>query len=71
MNKFAAFVADSEKPPDPHHSVLRPHILDEKPDSASGDDARVRRLAAALRMEDCGVQHHRYPAAVLLQTPGA
>jgi hypothetical protein len=28
-------------------------------------------LAAALRVEDCGVQHHHYPAVVLLQTPGA
>lgn len=34
-----------------------------------GDDAGVRRLATALRVEDGGVQHHRSPAALLLQTP--
>ena len=55
----------------PHHSIFRPHILDEEPGAGGGDGARVRRLAAALRVEDRGVQHHRYPAALLLRTPGA
>jgi hypothetical protein len=71
IDKFAAFREGSETPPDAHHSVFRPHILNEEPGSAGGDDARVRRLAAALRVEDRGVQHHRYPAALLLWTPGA
>lgn len=71
IDKFAAFREGSETPPDAHHSVFRPHILNEEPGSAGGDDARVRRLAAALRVEDRGVQHHRNPAALLLWTPGA
>jgi hypothetical protein len=68
-DKFAAFEQIAKTSGPPYHSVLRPRILDEEPRAASRDDARVRRLAAALRVEDRGVQHHRLPPALLLRTP--
>jgi hypothetical protein len=49
--------------------ALHPHILDEEPGAAGGDDARVRRLATALRVEDRDLQHHHLPPTLLLRTP--
>ena len=51
----------------PHHSIFRPHILDEEPGADAGDGARVRRLAAALRLQAAALGHARELRARLMR----